>query len=129
MTTGIVRDQNLEKHIHKQMGCMAGFLQIFDRNQILTGKRIYSHKRLPPVTPLTPHHTFIFHATHNLTVFLFSFTGLAGARQSHRLTCSFRAVAGQGGRPIRTKGQFSCAPRSGIQGRHTLLVEVLARGS
>jgi len=55
MTTGIVRDQNLEKHIHKQMGCMAGFLQIFDRHQILTGKRIYSPKRLPPVKPLTPY--------------------------------------------------------------------------
>ncbi|XP_014514778.1 protein LONGIFOLIA 1 [Vigna radiata var. radiata] len=51
MTTGIVRDQNLEKHIHKQMGCMAGFLQIFDRHQILTGKRIYSPKRLPPASP------------------------------------------------------------------------------
>ncbi|KAG4995966.1 hypothetical protein AAZX31_10G029800 [Glycine max] len=51
MTTAIVRDQNLEKHIHKQMGCMAGFLQIFDRHQILTGKRIYSHKRLPPASP------------------------------------------------------------------------------
>ncbi|KAL5123667.1 Protein LONGIFOLIA 1 [Glycine soja] len=51
MTTGIVRDQNLEKHIHKQMGCMAGFLQIFDRHQMLTGKRIYSPKRLPPASP------------------------------------------------------------------------------
>ncbi|KAJ1385532.1 hypothetical protein SESBI_41597 [Sesbania bispinosa] len=47
MTTGLVGDQNLEKHIHKQMGCMAGFLQIFDRHQILSGKRIYSAKRLP----------------------------------------------------------------------------------
>ncbi|XP_041018104.1 protein LONGIFOLIA 1 isoform X1 [Juglans microcarpa x Juglans regia] len=45
MTTGMVHDQ---KHIEKQMGCMAGFLQIFDRNQILTGKRLYSNKRLPP---------------------------------------------------------------------------------
>ncbi|KAJ7977326.1 protein LONGIFOLIA 1 [Quillaja saponaria] len=44
MKTGIVQDQNVEK----QMGCMAGFLQIFDRHQILTGKRIYSTKRLPP---------------------------------------------------------------------------------
>ncbi|CAJ1969433.1 unnamed protein product [Sphenostylis stenocarpa] len=51
MTTGVVRDQNLEKHIHKQMGCMAGFLQIFDRHQLLTGKRIYSPKRLPPASP------------------------------------------------------------------------------
>ncbi|XP_050237324.1 protein LONGIFOLIA 1 isoform X2 [Mercurialis annua] len=40
--------QNLEKQIEKQMGCMAGFLQIFDRSQILTGKRFYSTKRLPP---------------------------------------------------------------------------------
>ncbi|XP_027365673.1 protein LONGIFOLIA 1 [Abrus precatorius] len=56
MTTGIVRDQNLnlEKHIHKQMGCMAGFLQIFDRHQILTGKRIYSAKRLPPASNPSP---------------------------------------------------------------------------
>lgn len=51
MTTGMVRDQNLEKHIHKQMGCMAGFLQIFDRNQLLTAKRIYSPKRLTPASP------------------------------------------------------------------------------
>lgn len=47
MTTGIIRDQNLEKQIEKQMGCMAGFLQIFDRHQLLTGKRLYSTKRLP----------------------------------------------------------------------------------
>lgn len=48
MTTGIVQEQNLEKQIEKQMGCMAGFLQIFDRHQILTGKRLNSTKRLPP---------------------------------------------------------------------------------
>lgn len=48
MTTGIIHDQNLEKQIEKQMGCMAGFLQIFDRNQILNGKRLYATKRLPP---------------------------------------------------------------------------------
>ncbi|KAK7277600.1 hypothetical protein RJT34_22615 [Clitoria ternatea] len=54
MSTGIVRDQNLEKHIHKQMGCMAGFLQIFDRHQILSGKRIYSAKRLPPASDSSP---------------------------------------------------------------------------
>ncbi|KAL6214640.1 hypothetical protein ACLB2K_014072 [Fragaria x ananassa] len=44
MTTGIVQDQ---QNLEKQMGCMAGFLQIFDRHQILTGKRLYSTKRLP----------------------------------------------------------------------------------
>ncbi|KAK8654254.1 hypothetical protein V6N13_128225 [Hibiscus sabdariffa] len=48
MTTGIMPEQNLEERIGKQMGCMAGFLQIFDRPQILTGKRLYSTKRLPP---------------------------------------------------------------------------------
>ncbi|WCJ21612.1 Protein LONGIFOLIA 1 [Euphorbia peplus] len=41
---GVVRDPNLDK----QMGCMSGFLHIFDRTQILTGKRLYSTKRLPP---------------------------------------------------------------------------------
>ncbi|KAK6164781.1 hypothetical protein DH2020_001645 [Rehmannia glutinosa] len=48
MSTGLVKEQNLEKQIEKQMGCMAGFLQIFDRHQILTGKRLYSPRRLPP---------------------------------------------------------------------------------
>ncbi|GFZ04778.1 hypothetical protein Acr_17g0003500 [Actinidia rufa] len=48
MTTGIIHDQNLEKHIEKHMGCMAGFFQIFDRNQIMFGKRLYATKRLPP---------------------------------------------------------------------------------
>lgn len=49
MMTGIVPEQHLEKQIRKQMGCMAGFLQIFDRHQILSGKRLYSTKRLPPM--------------------------------------------------------------------------------
>ncbi|KAK2987119.1 hypothetical protein RJ640_019679 [Escallonia rubra] len=47
MMTGMVHDQNLEKQIEKQMGCMTGFLQLFDRNQMLTGKRLYTTKRLP----------------------------------------------------------------------------------
>ncbi|XP_052169878.1 protein LONGIFOLIA 1 isoform X2 [Diospyros lotus] len=46
MTTGIIHDQNLEKQIEKQMGCMAGFFQLFDRHQILAGKRLCSTKRL-----------------------------------------------------------------------------------
>ncbi|XVE77837.1 hypothetical protein DITRI_Ditri13aG0095100 [Diplodiscus trichospermus] len=56
MTTGIVQDQNLEKQIGKQLGCMAGFLQIFDRHQMLTSKRLYSNKRLPssPASETTP---------------------------------------------------------------------------
>ncbi|EYU46536.1 hypothetical protein ABFS82_04G033400 [Erythranthe guttata] len=49
MSTGLVKEQNLEKQIEKQMGgCMAGFLHLFDRHQIVTGKRLYSAKRLPP---------------------------------------------------------------------------------
>ncbi|KAK6940762.1 protein of unknown function DUF4378 [Dillenia turbinata] len=48
MTTGILHDQTLEKQIEKQMGCMAGFLHLFDRHQVLTGKRHYSAQRLPP---------------------------------------------------------------------------------
>ena len=44
---GIVQEQNMEKNIEKQMGCMAGFLQIFDRHQIITGKRLYATRRLP----------------------------------------------------------------------------------
>ncbi|CAN1766273.1 Protein LONGIFOLIA 1 [Linum perenne] len=42
--TGVVQEMQIEK----QMGCMAGFLQIFDRHQILTGKRLCANKRLPP---------------------------------------------------------------------------------
>ncbi|KAM7501391.1 hypothetical protein LguiB_000295 [Lonicera macranthoides] len=47
MTTRTMQDQNLEKHMEKQMGCMTGFFQLFDRNQLLTGKRLYTTKRLP----------------------------------------------------------------------------------
>ncbi|KAL4588117.1 hypothetical protein LXL04_000997 [Taraxacum kok-saghyz] len=50
MMAGLMQDQHLEKQIEKQIGCMSGFLHIFDRQQILAGKRIYSAKRLPPST-------------------------------------------------------------------------------
>ncbi|KVI03897.1 protein LONGIFOLIA 1 [Cynara cardunculus var. scolymus] len=53
MMTGLMQDQNLEKQIEKQIGCMSGFLHIFDRQQILAGKRIYATKRLPPSTGVT----------------------------------------------------------------------------
>ncbi|KAI3676430.1 hypothetical protein L1987_86039 [Smallanthus sonchifolius] len=49
MMAGLMQDQNLEKQIEKQIGCMSGFLHIFDRQQILAGKLIYSTKRLPPL--------------------------------------------------------------------------------
>ncbi|GMJ09095.1 hypothetical protein HRI_004578700 [Hibiscus trionum] len=49
MPGNILPEQNLEKQIiGKQMGCMAGFLQIFDRHHLLSAKRLYSTKRLPP---------------------------------------------------------------------------------
>ncbi|PPD67010.1 hypothetical protein GOBAR_DD36111 [Gossypium barbadense] len=41
--------QLLEKQIGKQMGCMAGFLYIFDRHPLLSRKCLYSPKRLPPM--------------------------------------------------------------------------------
>ncbi|MBA0640666.1 hypothetical protein Goklo_023578 [Gossypium klotzschianum] len=59
MTTGIMQEQNLEEQIRKQMGCMAGFLQIFDHHQILTGKRLYSTRRLRP----SPVDLFFFNAS------------------------------------------------------------------
>ncbi|MQL90053.1 hypothetical protein Taro_022646 [Colocasia esculenta] len=42
-------DRSLEAQMERQMGgCMAGFLQIFDRHQILAGRRgVYAAKRLP----------------------------------------------------------------------------------
>eukprot|EP01018_Ginkgo_biloba_P021938 Gb_11462 [translate_table: standard] len=43
---GISDDPQVEKQIDKQIGCMTGFLQLFDRHQILTGKRLYGPKRL-----------------------------------------------------------------------------------
>lgn len=64
MSTGkVVQDQNLER----QMGCMAGFLQLFDRHQILTGKRLYSTKRLPPTKV-----TFYYNAAKFFFFFFFS---------------------------------------------------------
>ncbi|KAF9606025.1 hypothetical protein IFM89_022151 [Coptis chinensis] len=53
MTAGVLQDhKKMEKHIEKQMGCMAGFFQIFDRHP---GKHIYSTKRITtsPVTDST----------------------------------------------------------------------------
>lgn len=51
MTTGVLRsvtdEPNLEKQFERQMGCMAGFFHIFDRHQLISGKRIYGPKRVP----------------------------------------------------------------------------------
>ncbi|KAJ8497923.1 hypothetical protein OPV22_008475 [Ensete ventricosum] len=40
-----------ERRIERQMGCMAGFLQLFDRHHIPTGKRHFATRHLP-TTPL-----------------------------------------------------------------------------
>lgn len=36
--------------LQKQIGCMTGIFQLFDRQHIVSGRRIvgHSHKRLPP---------------------------------------------------------------------------------
>lgn len=41
-------DENQD--LQKQIGCMNGFFQLFDRHHSFTGRRINSdnHKRLPP---------------------------------------------------------------------------------
>lgn len=38
--------------LQKQIGCMTGILQLFDRPNALTGRRI-THKKLPAGIPLT----------------------------------------------------------------------------
>ncbi|CAL9149327.1 unnamed protein product [Musa hybrid cultivar] len=43
---GVAQEQRLERQIDRQMGCMAGFLQIFDRHHVLPGRRHYSTRRL-----------------------------------------------------------------------------------
>ncbi|KAI3829715.1 hypothetical protein L1987_03843 [Smallanthus sonchifolius] len=63
MMTGLIQDQSLEKQIEKQIGCMSGFLHIFDRQQILAGKRVYSTKRLPPSTVASPESVKSFQST------------------------------------------------------------------
>lgn len=40
-------DPDVEKQLQKQIGCMTGILQLFDRPSIITGKRFYGHKNLP----------------------------------------------------------------------------------
>ncbi|CAJ2633048.1 unnamed protein product [Trifolium pratense] len=41
------KDRKIQKHLQNQMGCMSGFLHIFDRHQLFPGKRIYTVKTLP----------------------------------------------------------------------------------
>ena len=41
MKTG-AKEEHLGRHIERQMGCMTGFFQIFDRHQIYAAKRLAS---------------------------------------------------------------------------------------
>lgn len=56
--------------LQKQIGCMTGIFQLFDRPHVLAGRRI-SHKRLPPGTPLTSYCSII-------TIVRFSYMGIVG---------------------------------------------------
>ncbi|GAA0144703.1 hypothetical protein LIER_05081 [Lithospermum erythrorhizon] len=47
MTSSMTQDHNnLDKQIQKQMGCMAGFFQLFDRHHSLSANKFHSTKRL-----------------------------------------------------------------------------------
>ncbi|RRT70148.1 hypothetical protein B296_00018967 [Ensete ventricosum] len=46
VSNGVAQEQRLERQIERQMGCMAGFLQLFDRHHVLPGRRHYSTRRL-----------------------------------------------------------------------------------
>lgn len=64
-------DENPE--LKKQIGCMTGIFQLFDRNHIISSKRIHAHKRLPPGMFLSGFSVslFIFSALICLRVFQF----------------------------------------------------------
>ncbi|URD73192.1 hypothetical protein MUK42_25485 [Musa troglodytarum] len=49
MTSGVVGHGSVleEPRLERQMGCMAGFFHLFDRHQILAGRRRYSTRSLP----------------------------------------------------------------------------------
>lgn len=58
--------------LQKQIGCMTGVFQLFDRHQIVSGRRITSHspKRLPPGN--SQHQSFIAYLYKLLLFCLFS---------------------------------------------------------
>ncbi|KAK1310396.1 hypothetical protein QJS10_CPA08g00255 [Acorus calamus] len=54
MTPAVLRVVSDEPHLERQMGCMTGFFQIFDRHQSFpVNKRIYGPKRLPTSTAVS----------------------------------------------------------------------------
>lgn len=50
MSTKLVYSTDENPNMHKQLGCMNGILQLFDRHHFVSGRRVnsHSHKRLPP---------------------------------------------------------------------------------
>eukprot|EP00249_Psilotum_nudum_P017099 c26157_g1_i2 orf=210-4232(-) len=47
MSTGkLIQSLSEDPQLEKQIGCMAGIIQLFDRHQLLTGRRLYGHKRI-----------------------------------------------------------------------------------
>ena len=55
-----ISDENPD--LQKQIGCMSGFFQLFDRHRYLAGGRVNSHaqKRLPPPGMCVYIHTYIY---------------------------------------------------------------------
>lgn len=45
-TNKLLQSLSEDPQLEKQIGCMAGILQLFDRHQVLTGRRLYGHKRI-----------------------------------------------------------------------------------
>ncbi|KAI5062307.1 hypothetical protein GOP47_0022846 [Adiantum capillus-veneris] len=57
-TNKLLQSLSEDPQLEKQIGCMTGILQLFDRHQVLTGRRLYGHKRIAaaaskPQTPTT----------------------------------------------------------------------------
>ncbi|THG17059.1 hypothetical protein TEA_013203 [Camellia sinensis var. sinensis] len=91
------------------MGCMAGFFQLFDRHQILTGKRLYSTKRL----------------TTSTVIFSFRFLLRLFPRQSRPFEIFFSGAGGTGEIAAPKEGTRSSwkfrkeAPRLSLDSRAT----------
>lgn len=125
---GVVAEKKLEKQIEKQMGCMAGFLHIFDRHQIFAGKRIYSVKRLPPSTPpvliihiiLSISLSLTLSFNHFVCVFALGSTFVAGTGHTRWLHGGFDAGNGNrnGNTCSTTREDASSTSGFRFQGRH-----------
>ncbi|MCO5568607.1 hypothetical protein L7F22_022306 [Adiantum nelumboides] len=45
-TNKLLQSLSEDPQLEKQIGCMTGILQLFDRHQVLTGRRLYGNKRI-----------------------------------------------------------------------------------